>query len=136
MAEESVQVRRLPIRLEPDRRRTIARFFWPGAERAEKIVRRIKSLSPERISESLNTILDQFQPVNPDLSEILMDHAERAIQQAGLPYEREFETRMLIGAYFSMEYAFESAALFNPSMVPAYDQSNTPDGSLFTVYST
>ena len=32
MIEESVQVRRLPIRLEPDRRRTIARFFWPGAE--------------------------------------------------------------------------------------------------------
>jgi len=36
---------------------------------------------------------------------------------------------LLIGAYFTMEYAFESAALFNPSMVPARDQAGVPSGS-------
>ena len=35
-----------------------------------------------------------------------------------------------IGACFTMEYAIESAALFNPSMVPAIDQSNVPPGSV------
>ncbi|MHC4168585.1 MAG: glycoside hydrolase family 130 protein [Planctomycetota bacterium] len=83
----------------------------------------------------MNTILKQFQPVNPGLEEILMDNFERAIEQTGLAYVKDFEVRMLIGAYFSMEYAFESAALFNPSMVPATDQSDLPAGSLRFVMS-
>jgi len=135
MTEEIIQVRRLPIQLKPDLRRTITRFFWPGPDRAKKIVDRVKRLSPERISELLDGILKQFGPVNPGLEEILMDHSEQAIEQAGLAYEKEFASRMLIGAYFSMEYAFESAALFNPSMVPAQDQSALPEGSLAYVMS-
>jgi predicted GH43/DUF377 family glycosyl hydrolase len=83
----------------------------------------------------LDGILKQFQPTNPGLEEILMDHSKRAIEQTGLAYEKEFESRMLIGAYFSMEYAFESAALFNPSMVPAQDQGGIPEGSLAFIMS-
>ena len=29
------------------------------------------------------------------------------------------QQKLLLGAYFSQEFAFESAALFNPSIVPA-----------------
>ncbi len=58
-----------------------------------------------------------------------------AAENVGLVDENERDVRMLIGAYFSMEYAFESAALFNPSMVPAYDQSDVPDGSLAFIMS-
>ncbi|MHC4553163.1 MAG: glycoside hydrolase family 130 protein, partial [Planctomycetota bacterium] len=53
---------------------------------------------------------------------------ERAIRQAELGFDKNLELRMLIGAYFSMEYAFESAALFNPSMVPSFDQENVSEG--------
>ena len=35
---------------------------------------------------------------------------------------------MLIGSYFTQEYALESAALFNPSMVWHPDQSGLPSG--------
>ena len=38
--------------------------------------------------------------------------------------------KSLIGAYFTMEYSIESAALFNPSIVPHPDQSNLAKGSL------
>ena len=37
--------------------------------------------------------------------------------------------RLLIGSYFTQEYALESAALFNPSMVWHPDQSGLPEGS-------
>src|SRR5262249_3429885 len=37
--------------------------------------------------------------------------------------------RLLIGSYFTQEYALESAALFNPSMVWHPDQSGLPSGS-------
>ena len=38
--------------------------------------------------------------------------------------------RTLIGAYFTMEYSVESAALFNPSVVPHPDQRDLAKGSL------
>jgi predicted GH43/DUF377 family glycosyl hydrolase len=40
------------------------------------------------------------------------------------------ERRLLIGSFFLVEYSFESAALFNPSIVPHPDQSGLPPGSL------
>ena len=43
--------------------------------------------------------------------------------------------RMLIGALFSGEYALESAALFNPSIVPHPDQEGLPAGALRIILS-
>ncbi len=40
------------------------------------------------------------------------------------------ERQSLIGAYFTHEYSPESAALFNPSIVPHPDQSGLPEGAL------
>lgn len=45
------------------------------------------------------------------------------------------EIRLLIGAYFVQEHSLESAALTNPSIVRAPDQSDVPDGSLRVVVS-
>ena len=39
------------------------------------------------------------------------------------------ERRLLIGSYFTMEYAIESAALFNPSIVLHPNQGGVPEGS-------
>jgi predicted GH43/DUF377 family glycosyl hydrolase len=58
-----------------------------------------------------------------------------AVEEAGVNCAVGRDQRMLVGAYFSMEYAFESAALFNPSMVPAHDQSGLPNGLLAFVMS-
>ncbi|HTP85940.1 MAG TPA: glycoside hydrolase family 130 protein [Bryobacteraceae bacterium] len=40
------------------------------------------------------------------------------------------QRRLLIGSYFLAEYSLESAALFNPSIVPHPDQSGLPAGAL------
>ena len=40
------------------------------------------------------------------------------------------QRRLLIGSYFLAEYSLESAALFNPSIVPHPDQSGLPPGAL------
>ena len=132
---EKIPVRRLPIRLVPDPRRTITRFFWPGKERGQKIIRRVENMAPAHISELANEILQQFTPGNPGLAEILIEHYEKAIQQAEVPFKDDFEMKLLTGAYFSMEYAFESAALFNPSIVPRMDQPDLSEGRLHFVMS-
>ena len=40
------------------------------------------------------------------------------------------QRRLLIGSYFLAEYSLESAALFNPSIVPHPDQTDLPPGTL------
>ena len=40
------------------------------------------------------------------------------------------QRQLLIGSYFVCEYSLESAALFNPSIVPHPDQSDLPPGAL------
>ena len=59
--------------------------------------------------------LRRFEEVRGELGEL------------DVPDERD---RLLIGAYFSQEYAFESAALFNPSIHPHPGEERTPDGKL------
>ena len=48
------------------------------------------------------------------------------IRKADLTEQR----RLLIGSYFLAEYSLESAALFNPSIVPHPDQTGLPPGAL------
>jgi hypothetical protein len=66
----------------PDSKRTITRFFWPGEERAKKIVKRVKRLSPDKISGLLKDILTQF--TSPGLKEILIENYEMAAENLGL----------------------------------------------------
>ena len=40
------------------------------------------------------------------------------------------QDELLIGSYFLAEYSLESAALFNPSIVPHPDQTDLPPGAL------
>jgi len=56
--------------------------------------------------------------------------------RAYLPHRALSEKRRLVlGAYFTGEYAVESVALFNPSMVPHPDQTNVAEGDLRFVLS-
>src|SRR5207253_7946928 len=45
------------------------------------------------------------------------------------------QRQLLIGSYFLAEYSLESAALFNPSIVPHPDQTGLPAGALRFVLS-
>src|SRR5699024_5885862 len=43
--------------------------------------------------------------------------------------ELDLTKKLLIGAYFTMEYSIESAAIFNPSIIPHPDQEDIKPGS-------
>jgi predicted GH43/DUF377 family glycosyl hydrolase len=64
------------------------------------------------LNESWLRQFDRIQAYLPDNSSLSDDH------------------RLLLGAYFTGEYAIESAALFNPSIVPHPDQTNLENGDL------
>jgi predicted GH43/DUF377 family glycosyl hydrolase len=127
----SVEVKRLPIHLEPDSSRVITRFFGFGEEnRIRDIIKRLLAI-PEEIVTTLAANLERdFQPIHSDIDDIFRDHYQAVKQYVTNGDAISEARRRLIGACFTMEYAIESAALFNPSMVPAIDQSNVPEGSI------
>ncbi len=132
------------VLLRPDPSRTVVRPFAPGyperfreegVSRLEVIAERVMSLSEQQREYQLDRItlsLDQrHREVDEGLRRRFDDMA------AALPGMKDTsdEQRRLIGAYFSEEYSFEAAALFNPSAVLHSDQSDAPEGGVRFVMS-
>ncbi|KPF42750.1 glycoside hydrolase family 130 protein [Rhizobium sp. AAP43] len=130
---------RQALYLRPDPTRVIVRPFKPSTEprhlhprdktRANEIVDRVLSLDPNATANQLRDILHNFDGRHRNLLRQFEMRAD-SMEDAFLPHD-EFsqQERQLIGAYFMNEYSFESAALFNPSIVPHPDQSDIPPGS-------
>jgi len=141
----SIPVRRLELNLGPDPSRVILRPFIPSADPRElqpnpsrllRIAERVLALSSTDAATQLGAILDGFVGRHPELPRAL---AERFTQVCGmlpgLEARAQQEHRLLIGAYFTHEYSFEAAALFNPSIVPHPDQTGLAEGELRFVLS-
>ncbi|MHC4697460.1 MAG: glycoside hydrolase family 130 protein [Planctomycetota bacterium] len=128
--ESPVEVTRLPHKLLPDPARVITRFFCPGDEkRIKAIITRIMELSEMEVSFLVSRLKDRFGWKHVNFNDVVAENFEAVAPHvhdaAGISERR----RLLIGAYFTMEYAIEAAALFNPSMVPAFNQDGLPSGS-------
>jgi len=123
-------VLRRPEHLRSDDSRVMARLFLPSDGRIKKVIDRVMGLHADEVNTMLSDVLRGFTGRHFDLGEVLKDHFEAVRHYCEAPDRLTHEQQMLIGAYFTMEYAVESAALFNPSMVLHPDQSDLPDGSV------
>ena len=114
-----------------DTSRVITRFHSPeDTQRIAKIIQRVLDL-PERIAEKLlEKIMLEFSERHKDIRQIFERHQGKVNDFVPCDIVLSKVKRALIGAYFTMEYAIESAALFNPSIVPHPDQSHLDKGSL------
>lgn len=123
-------VRRHPVTIAPTPGRVLIRPFIPGDSRAQRIIERVLTLPGNEVHRLLEDIKRRFSRRHFDIHAVFREHFAAAISR--LPQEWEFseEQELLIGSYFTSEYALESAALFNPSMVPHPDQSGLPTGSV------
>jgi len=74
--------------------------------------------------------MSDFGHLHDGLLDIFRGHFEQVARRITLPSELSDDRRLLIGAYFTLEYSFASAAIFNPSMTPAIDQTGVPSGAL------
>lgn len=119
-----LEVKRLSTRLEPDTRRTITRFFWRGTERGTQITARVLSLPEDKASALLQEVEREFIDRHLDLEDILLEHFKELERRTGQAIAATPTQKLLLGAHYTMEFAFESAALFNPSMVPIPSDAN------------
>ncbi len=126
----SLAVRRLSVLIRPIRDRVLIRPFFPGGrERQAAIAERVLSLDERTASQILDAVLSEFSDRHFDVEKIFRRHYERLRMNVPIEQELSDMRQLLLGAYFTSEYALESAALFNPSIVPHPDQSRLPEGA-------
>lgn len=132
MRAPPVTVTRMPEHLLSDDRRVITRLFVPGGEeRLLKIIDRVMQLSDAQVGVELERVRRDFATRHKRFEDVLEDHFREVCEgYLGDPERTPRDRRLLIGAYFTMEYAIEAAALFNPSIVAHPDQRGLPDGAL------
>jgi hypothetical protein len=126
-----LEIQRLPIRFDSDDRRVIPRPFFPGGEtRICHVVERVNQLSEPEVQCILGEVFRDFGGRHHDIESVFEEQYNAAVAHIGRPKSISSEHRLLIGAYFTMEYSLQSAALFNPSIVPHPDQSGILDGAV------
>jgi predicted GH43/DUF377 family glycosyl hydrolase len=127
---------RLDVTLTPDPRRVIVKLFVPGEDaalvrsRASAIVGRIANLDDNETGRLLRRTLARFGDRHHDLEATFRHHYDLVHHRVARGRDLSPAARLLVGAYFSHEYAVEAAALCNPSMVAHPDQRDLADGQL------
>jgi predicted GH43/DUF377 family glycosyl hydrolase len=125
------RVKRNNVKILRDTSRVITRFHIPDNNtRISKIINRVLHLTENESEELMEKILSEFSDRHKNVRRVLERHFNEVAGHSPNGKHISKTKKLLIGAYFTMEYAIESAALFNPSIVPDPDQKNVPEGGL------
>ena len=119
------------IVLRPNSARVLVRPFIPSdPARIVNILGRAMALSEGEIEEQLVSITEDFGSRHLNVRTFWSRHFERVKTHVFSDRPLSEARRLYIGALFSGEYALESAALFNPSIVPHPDQTGLAENEL------
>ena len=126
-----MHIKRTATILKPDQSRVLLRPFSPGGpERVAGIVARIMSLPEDRVGELVSEVSAGFSQRHQHIRSLFLERFEQVRESLVAVEKISEQRRLLIGSYFLAEYSLESAALFNPSIVPHPDQTGLPAGAL------
>lgn len=124
-------VKRKKMKIVGDNSRVITLPHVPSkVPRINNIIKRVLKLSEFEAEKQLEETLRLFSDRHRNLEELLMRHYDRVSEYVIKKETISKTQKLLIGAFFTMEYSIESAALFNPSIVPHPDQSLLAEGSM------
>src|ERR671918_2832281 len=132
---------RFPVRrsgkyLRPDNSRMLLRPFLPGGDRRlREIIQRILKMSPSEVEDGLQNVIRCLSHKHASIEAVFSNRYRQLAHLLPSAAEPSPRQALLIGAYFMSEYSLQSAALFNPSIVPHPSQQGVPDGALRFVMS-
>lgn len=122
-----LSIERKPIRINPDPKRVIARFFFNGNDRAKEVIQRVMSISEDTAFGIVSPLLQEYSKRHRNITRALNRHCSKLkplFGELGIDYDTlTVYRKLLIGSYFTHEYSIESAAFFNPSIVEDPDQT-------------
>ena len=105
-------------------------FSRQMTRKRDKRIARVMTLPEEAVERILLEMTRQYAAEHYDIAAAWLEHFHRVeplLPENGAPLSQA--RQQLIGAYFTMDYALEAVALFNPSIVEALDQSGLEPGS-------
>jgi predicted GH43/DUF377 family glycosyl hydrolase len=127
----SIDIKRTPTILTPDQSRVLLRPFNPGdPKRIGRIIERIMSVPEDQVEPLLSEVSAEFSQRHDEIRKLFLERFEVLRKLVSMDEEMSEQRQLLIGSYFLAEYSLESAALFNPSIVPHADQTGLPPGAL------
>jgi hypothetical protein len=125
-----MQLERTGIVISPNNRRVVLRSFEPTDDKRKlKIIARLSTLSEAEVDQLLQEVLEEFHGRHQKPREFFLQRFEAVRPHVLTDAPLTDSRRLLIGAYFTQEYALESAALFNPSIVWHPVQSGLESGA-------
>ncbi len=128
----TLHVIRKNIYFKPDSKRVLARHFNLAPERTAKIISRILQSTKRQKTDMLNQLLRNFSKRHRSIVRIWEKNFSRTLSLLADPALIKnvytYQEKLLIGAYFTMEYSVEAAAFFNPSIVESPDQTQLNEG--------
>ncbi len=127
-----IHVERHAVKVFPDSKRVIARYFFNGEQRGKDLIARVLQLSHEEVFDLVSPLLQEFSKRHRNITRILYRNCNRLkpfTDSLGIHLnDLNHWQRLLLGSYFTHEYSIESAAFFNPSMIEDPDQMDLEDG--------
>src|SRR5882757_4870030 len=127
-----LSIERKPIRINPEPKRVIARFFFNGNDRAKEVIQRVMNISEDIAFGIVSPLLQEYSKRHRNITRALNRHCSK-LKPLFTELEIDYDTltvyrKLLIGSYFTHEYSIESAAFFNPSIVEDPDQTELHEG--------
>jgi predicted GH43/DUF377 family glycosyl hydrolase len=131
VAERQELARVHDLKLRPDATRTVLRPFLPGdvtgyakdGTLRRSIVASVMGLASNDVEIELARALGPLRTKHRDPEALLLGQCDDVFASLENRPQVDRNQRLLIGSYFSEEYSFQSAALFNPSIVRHPDQA-------------
>jgi hypothetical protein len=125
-----MEINKSPLRLEANVKAVIPLFLnLPGTDRISHIVLGVSKLKKSEVEECIEKVFRDFGSRHRDLRDIFLKHfLQIETKYKGNLADFTPEKKLLLGAFFTKEYSIQSAALFNPSIVPHPNQEGLKPG--------
>jgi len=127
----NLKVNSTAIDFRPNIGRVLNRPFIPADPgRVSRVIDRVLSFTEAEAETQLASLRTEFDERHPNLERSWLRQFEKVRAYLSNNESLSESQRLLIGAFFTGEYATESAALFNPSIVPHPNQTDLGAGDL------
>src|SRR6476620_4450580 len=125
-----MKITKSSIRLHASAEAVINQYLHlPGPGRIENTVKRVEKLSEDEVHACMAEVHKDFSARHRNLEGVLLDNFLKVCKEYAADISWFSHARkLLLGSFFTKEYAIQTAALFNPSIVQHPDQSNLGPG--------
>jgi predicted GH43/DUF377 family glycosyl hydrolase len=129
-----IAINRSTTILKADPKRVILLYNYLGVgvyateKRAVKLLQRVLKLTEEEVETMYDELLREFNHRHKNLDAAFLKYYNKIHDLVPSNLQISEKKKLLLGAHFTKEYSNQSAALFNPSIVPHPNQENLNEG--------